>query len=163
MAIEYKHLSMLFSDPDKLPEGINRFGYILYKSAKDKKDLVILHLLHGTLHLLSNVKVEWDKLKHSKYAKVLKKTSGESASVDSEQINVQLALDCVLYIVYRIAEHMGDELSDSEIKDIIHSIIGLSVNKLQSWTGKQTQEGALTIYSSIMDTTLSNIQNLKKL
>jgi len=161
--VEYKHLTMGFADPEKLPEGANRFGYMMYKKSNDKKDIVIFHLLHGSLHLLSNMNIEWEKLKKNNYAKVLKSSANESISVDSTQINVQLALDCVLYIVYRICEHMGDELSENDVKDIVHSLIGLSVEKLSDWTANYNEEEGRTISSSMIKKLLSDINKLEKL
>lgn len=161
MGTEYKRVSVKFSNSELVDEPVRKFGFYLYKDIKDGVDGLQIHMLHGLLHLLSDVKGQWNKLRKSKNFPLMPAPT-ENPSADDNQPTVQSVVDCTEYIIYRISEFMDDKLEDNDVSNMLHAIIGLSISNLESWTDVD-ENSSLLITTKMIAKLLDNIKDLKPL
>ena len=161
METEYKRVSVKFSSSELVDEPVRMFGFYLYKDIKDGVDGLQIHMLHGLLHLLSDVKGQWNHLRNSKNFPLMPAPT-ESPSANDDQPTVQSVVDCTEYIIYRLAEFMDDKLEDNDVSNMLHAIIGLSISKLDSWSDVDEKK-SLLLTTKMIEKLLDTIEKLEQL
>ena len=128
-----KRVTLSFGDVNELDDDIKSFYGLIYPSPKDGVKILNLHLMHGMFQLLRTKKKVWPKLKEKKYINKVKKSEGGSVSANSNQPNLQGAVDCATFVIWNIAKENEEDIDESTMKDYILALIGYSIYLIESW------------------------------